>query len=121
MFQEAVFVLVLIQPILMLKEKIDGLKRKVKYFTKADFDEVLLVTEEKKNDLRNLDRFITEKTEFKSNGLLVRFAMGDSMICVKMFVNSDFPAVRSVNESKDKKYDNLCDLFIGETIKLSIP
>ena len=58
------------------------------------------------------------KKEMKNEGLLMRFPTGDDGICVKIFADSKFPALRFSNETKEKDYCNSCDLFIGEAIRL---
>ena len=102
----------------MMKEKMATLQRTTKYVKKSDFDEILRLIEEKQDKINGLGRLLREKQEMKNDGLLIRFPTGDDGICVKIFANSNFPAIRFINESKEKDYCNSCDLFIGEAIRL---
>ena len=102
----------------MMKEKMATLQRRMKYVKKSDFDEILQVIEEKQEKINGLGRLLREKQELKNDVLLIRFPTGDDGICVKIFADSNSPAIRFTNETKEKEYCNSCDLFVGEAIKL---
>ena len=102
----------------MIKEKMATLQRRIKYVKKSDFDEILQLIEEKQEKIDGLGRLLREKQEMKNDGLLIRFPTGDDGICIKIFADSNFPAIRFTNETKEKNYCNSCDLFVGEAIKL---
>ena len=106
---------VLLAILVVLRNDLKKLKRKVKYVYKDDFEDLQAAFNEMGESMAELR---VEECQDNVDYNVIRFQAGEGYIRLMLSIKAEHPHLIICNENKEKKFINGMNLFISETIKL---